>query len=46
VSLPKEGKVKSYMTYENGTFEIKALESGDTILSVRMTDIRKQKDGN
>ena len=46
VSLPKEGKVKSYMTYENGAFEIKALESGETLLSVSMTDIRKQKDGN
>ncbi len=38
VSLPKEGKEKTYMTYENGVFEIKALTDGKTLLSA---DIRR-----
>lgn len=42
VSLPKEGQAKSYMVYENGSFEIKSLLGGETLLSV---DIRKWKDG-
>lgn len=30
VSLPKNGNAKSYMIYENGTFEVKELDSGNT----------------
>ncbi len=33
VSLPKENKPRSYMIYENGTFTIKQLESGEELLS-------------
>ncbi len=32
VSLPKENKPHSYMVYENGTFIIKELESGEELL--------------
>ena len=41
VSLPKEGKARSYMIYENGVFEIKELDSGEVLLK---TDIREWKD--
>ena len=33
VSLPKEGRDRSYMVYENGIFTIRQLESGETLLS-------------
>ena len=33
VSLPKEGKPRSYMIYEDGTFTIKQLESGEPLLT-------------
>jgi len=46
VSLPKEGKVRSYMTYEDGIFRIKALGTGEVLLSADTADIRQQKDGN
>lgn len=32
-ALPKEGQARSYMTYENGTFTIKALETGEVLQS-------------
>lgn len=35
-ALPKEGQSKSYMTYGDGLFEIKALETGDVLLDWRM----------
>lgn len=43
VSLPKEGQAKSYMTYCDGVFTIKELDSGEAILSY---DINKPKGGN
>ena len=33
VSLPKEGKPRSYMIYENGVFTIKQLETGVELLT-------------
>ena len=33
VSLPKEGKPRSYMLYENGVFTIKQLETGVELLT-------------
>ncbi len=33
VSLPKMGNPRSYMTYENGVFTIKQLESGEALLT-------------
>lgn len=33
VSLPKMGNPRSYMTYENGVFTIKRLESGEALLT-------------
>ena len=33
VSMPKEGKPRSYMVYENGVFTIKQLESSEPLLS-------------
>ncbi|MBQ8170605.1 MAG: phosphodiesterase [Oscillospiraceae bacterium] len=36
VSLPKENNPRSYMIYENGAFEIRELESGDTILTYKL----------
>ena len=33
VSLPKEGKPRSYMIYEDGVFTIKQLESGEPLLT-------------
>ena len=32
-ALPKEGQPKSYMVYEDGLFEIKALETAESMLS-------------
>ena len=34
-ALPKEGQPKSYMVFEDGLFEIKALETGETLMSWR-----------
>lgn len=31
-ALPKEGQPKSYMVYEDGVFEIKGLETGETLV--------------
>lgn len=36
VSLPKEGKERSYMTYENGVFEIKELAGGKVLCSYKI----------
>lgn len=33
VALPKEGKPRSYMIYEDGTFTVKQLESGEPLLT-------------
>ena len=41
VSLPKEGKAKSYMIYENGVFEIKSLDGSEVLMKI---DIREWKD--
>ena len=38
-TYPKEGNPPSYMIYENGTFEIKHLESGEIIKKI---DLRKE----
>ncbi len=38
-TYPKEGNPPSYMTYENGVFEIKHLESGEIIKKI---DLRKE----
>lgn len=36
VSLPKMGNPRSYMTYEDGVFTVKQLESGETLLEYRL----------
>lgn len=36
VSLPKMGNLRSYMTYEDGVFAIKQLESGETLLEYQL----------
>lgn len=43
VSLPKEGKEKTYMIYLDGVFSVISLETGEELLRA---DIRKWKDGN
>ena len=37
VSLPKNGNVKSYMTYEDGIFTVKQLDSGSTQMEYRLS---------
>ena len=36
VSLPKMGNPRSYMTYEDGVFTVKQLETGETLLEYRL----------
>ena len=36
VSLPKLGRPRTYLTYEDGTFAIKQLETGETLLEYKL----------